>query len=226
MALQRETALRLRRELRRSLLALLMVGVTTIIAYALIRYFEVRRGSVLYLVPVMLAGWHLGLIPALVAAVAGVLWSGYFFYSPFYSYFLARPAEILNLTLFMIVGVVTSHLASRAKHHAELARKRENEMSDLYAFSRRLAAAPSAAEIYLAIEEYVANLVQRNVVLFEAGTGTREISPDPSAVPEEMRSAIAEIRSGTLLATTIEDQTGNTWFIRRVSQRTLDFGVI
>ena len=118
----------------------------------------------------MLAGWHLGLIPALVAAVAGVLWSGYFFYSPFYSYFLARPTEILNLVLFMVVGVVTSHLANRMKQQTELARKRENEMSDLYAFSRRLAAAPSAAEIYLAIEEYVANLVQRNVVLFEAGS--------------------------------------------------------
>ena len=54
------------------------------------------------------------------------------------------------------------------KQQTELARKRENEMSDLYAFSRRLAAAPSAADIYLAIEEYVANLVQRKVVLFGA----------------------------------------------------------
>ena len=224
MALQRETVLRLRRELRGILLALLMVAATTIVAYALYRYLDVRRGSVLYLIPVMLAGWHLGLIPAVVAAIAGVLWSGYFFYSPFYSYFLARPTEILNLVLFMVVGVVTSHLASRAKHHAELARKRENEMSDLYAFSRRLAAAPSAAEIYLAIEEYVANLVQRNVMLFEAGSGND--LPDQSAVPEEMRAAIAEIQRGDMPATTIEDKSGNTWFIRRVSQRTPDFGVI
>ena len=224
MALQRETVLRIRRELRGILLALLMVAATTIVAYALTHYLDVRRGSVLYLIPVMLAGWHLGLIPAVVAAIAGVLWSGYFFYSPFYSYFLARPTEILNLALFMVVGMVTSHLASRAKHHAELARKRENEMSDLYAFSRRLAAAPSAAEIYLAIEEYLANLVQRNVMLFEAGSANNP--PDLSAVPEEMRAAIGEIQRGGTLATTIEDKSGNTWFIRRVSQRTPDFGVI
>ena len=224
MALQQETVLRLRHELRGILLALLMVAATTIVAYALTHYLDVRRGSVLYLIPVMLAGWHLGLIPAVVAAIAGVLWSGYFFYSPFYSYFLARPTEILNLTLFMVVGMVTSHLASRAKHHAELARRRENEMSDLYAFSRRLAAAPSAAEIYLAIEEYLANLVQRNVMLFEAGSANNP--PDLSAVPEEMRPAIGEIQRGGTLATTIEDKSGNTWFIRRVSQRTPDFGVI
>ena len=81
-----------RRELRGSALALVMVAATTLVAYVLIQSFDVRRGSVIYLLPVMLAGWHLGLVPALVAAVAGVLWSGYFFFSPFYS-LLPRAAE-------------------------------------------------------------------------------------------------------------------------------------
>ena len=145
MAQQTSSAWRpgvLRRELRGIVLALLMVAATTVIAYGLIKYIGVRRGSVIYLIPVLLAGWHLGLIPSLVAAVAGVLWSGYFFFAPFYSYFLARPSEILNLALFMVVAVVTSHLANSMKKQTELARKRENEVSDLYAFSRRVAAAP------------------------------------------------------------------------------------
>src|SRR4051812_48658324 len=133
-----------RRELRGVAIALLLVGATTVIAWALIRYLDLRRGSVIYLLPVMLAGWRLGLLPALVAAVAGVLWSGYFFYSPFYTYYLARPSEIVNLVLFMIVALVTSHLANSMKRQTELARKHENEVSDLYAFSRKLAAAPSA----------------------------------------------------------------------------------
>src|SRR5262249_16505443 len=70
------------RDLRGSAIALVMVAVTTLVVYALTQSLEVRRGSVIYLLPVLLAGWHLGLIPALVAAVAGVLWSGYFFFSP------------------------------------------------------------------------------------------------------------------------------------------------
>src|SRR5262245_14100287 len=97
-----------RRELRGSALALLMVAATTLVAYVLIQYLDVRRGSVIYLLPVLLAGWHLGLIPALVAAVAGVLWSGYFFFSPYYTFYLARPNEILNLLLFMVLAVVSS----------------------------------------------------------------------------------------------------------------------
>src|SRR5262245_65585514 len=172
MACQWRSALRadaIMRELRGVAIALLMVAATTVVAWGLIRYLDVRRGSSIYLVPVLRAGWHLGRIPALAAAVAGVLWSGYFFYSPFYTYFVARPAEMINLTLFMIVALVTSHLANSMKQQAELARKRENQMSDLYAFSRQLAAAPTAADIYRAIEEHLASLVQRRVLLFGAG---------------------------------------------------------
>jgi two-component system sensor histidine kinase KdpD len=210
------------RELRGIALALLMVAATTVVAWALIRYLDVRRGSVIYLLPVLLAGWHLGLVPALAAAVAGVLWSGYFFYSPFYTYFLARPSEILNLVLFMVVALVTSHLANSMKRQTELAHKRENQMSDLYAFSRRLAAAPTATAIYHAIEEHLAALVQRKVVLFGAGDSD-DYAED---VPEPVRAAITSIRRGTTFATTVGDDTGNTWLVRRVSQRTPDFGVI
>src|SRR5258708_35457537 len=137
-----------RRELRGSVIALAMVAVTTVVVYGLTQSLEVRRGSVIYLLPVLLAGWHLGLIPALVAAIAGVLWSGYFFFSPYYSFYLSRPNEILNLLLFMVVAGVTSHLANSMKQQTELAKKREHEIGNLYAFSRRLAADPSPPRTY------------------------------------------------------------------------------
>jgi two-component system sensor histidine kinase KdpD len=124
----------------------------------------------------------------------------------------------------MVVAVVTSHLANSMKRQTEIAHKRENEMSDLYAFSRRLAAVSSAADIYLAIEEHLAKLVQRKVVVF--GTGTGDAKPDDAAVPESVRAAIADVQLGSTVATTIADGTGNTWLVRRVSQRTPDFGVI
>src|SRR5262245_7455385 len=214
-----------RRELRGIVIALVLVAATALVSFLLIRYLDVRRGSVIFLLPVLLAGWHLGLIPALVAAVAGVLWSGYFFFSPYYSYYLSRPNEILNLALFMIVAVVVSHLANSMKRQTEIARKRENEVSDLYAFSRRLAAAHSADEIYTAIEEHLASLVRRKVVLFGA-TGGRagRVTPDERAVPERVRAEVA--RAHSTLGTTVDDGTGNIWLVRRVSQKTADFGVI
>jgi two-component system sensor histidine kinase KdpD len=214
----------IRRETRGMTIALLMVAATTTISWTLIYYLEIRRGSVIYLLPVLLAGWHLGLVPALTAAVAGVLWSGYFFYAPFYTYFVARPSEILNLVLFMAVAVVTSHLANSMKRQTELARKHENEMSDLYAFSRRLAAAPTASDIYRAIEEHLANLVQRRVVLF--GAGDDDESVDDPNVPEPVRTAIEGIRQSSDVSTTVADGSGSVWLVRPVSERTPDVGVI
>jgi two-component system, OmpR family, sensor histidine kinase KdpD len=216
---------RVRRELRGSVIALAMVAVTTVVVYALTQSLEVRRGSAVYLLPVLLAGWHLGLIPALVAAVAGVLWSGYFFFSPYYTFYLARPNEIVNLLLFMVVAVVTSHLANSMKTQKELAQRREKEVGDLYAFSRRLAAASSAADIYLAIEQHLASLVQRKVVLFGAGSD-REAKAEHGALSRRVRDAIAEVQTGRTLATTVDDGAGDIWLVRRVSQKNADFGVI
>jgi two-component system sensor histidine kinase KdpD len=216
---------RVRRELRGSLIALGMVGVATVVVYALTQSLEVRRGSAVYLLPVLLAGWHLGLIPALVAAVAGVLWSGYFFFSPYYTFYLARPNEIVNLLLFMVVAVVTSHLANSMKTQKEIAQRREKEMGDLYAFSRRLASASSAADIYLAIEQHLASLVQRKVVLFGAGSD-RDAKAEHGALSQRVRDAIAEVQTGRMLATTVDDGAGDIWLVRRVSQKNADFGVI
>ncbi len=210
-----------KRELRGIAIALLLIGVTTIAAWSMVSYLGIRRGSVIYMLSVMLAGWRLGLIPALVAAVSGVVCSGLMFYTT------AQPSELVDLSVFLIVALVASHLANSMKRQTELARKRENEMSDLYAFSRRLAAAPSAAEIYRAIEDHLATLAQRRVVLFGSGGADAEGSkPSEPAVPERVRAAIADVQSGSSIEANVGDNSGDIWLVRRVSQKTPDFGVI
>src|ERR1700692_1172872 len=202
----------LRREMRGIAIALLMVAVTTAVAMFLRHYVGILRGAVLYLVPVMLAGYQFGVIPALIAAVAGVVLSGYVYFAQLYSFKVASPQEALNLLLFMVVAVVVSHLSSQAKQHIIIARKRERQMSDLYAFSRRLAMAPSAAEIFVAIQEHLANLVQRKVVLLGAAdAGTAD------GGPETRRAAVTRVEHDEALERTVEDVTGNVWLILRVS---------
>ena len=211
----------MRREMRGIAIALLFVAVTTAVALFLRHYVGILRGAVLYLVPVMLAGYQFGVIPALVTAVAGVLLSGYLYFSQFYSFKVASPQEALNLILFMVVAVVISHLSSQAKKHIIIARKREREMSDLYAFSRRLAMAPSAAEIFVAIQEHLANLVQRKVVLL--GAADAGVASD---VPETVRAAVTRVEHDEGLERTVDDGKGNIWLIRRVSPKTPDFGLV
>ena len=207
--------------LRGIAIAFLMVAATTVVALLLREYLGILRGSVLYLVPVMLAGYQLGVIPALFAAIAGVVLSGYLFFAQLYSFRVASPQEILNLVLFMVVAVVVSHLANQAKQHTTIARRREREMSDLYAFSRRLAAAPGAAEIFIAIQDHLAHLVQRRVVLLgaaEPGNG--------DDVPENVRREVSRVENVEGLERIVDDGKGNNWLIRRVSPKTPDFGVV
>jgi two-component system, OmpR family, sensor histidine kinase KdpD len=215
-----------KRELRGIALAIVLIALTTLLADALVHYLGIRRGTVIYLLTVLICGWQLGLLPALVAAVAGVLGSAFLFYNP-----NAQPSELLDLALFLIVALVTSHLANSMKQTTEIARKREREMSDLYAFSRQLAAAPSAADIYRAIEDHLATHAQRKVALFVPGSPDphKEAAPDQrgdTAVPERVRAAIAEVQGGNSIEANVTDDTGNVWHVRRVSQKTPDFGVI
>ena len=175
----------MQREMRGIGIALLFVAATTACAILLRHYVGILRGAVLYLVPVMLAGYNLGVFPAIFTAIAGVLISGYLYFAPLYSFQVASPQEVLNLLLFMVIAVVVSHLSSVAKKNINIARKREQEMTDLYAFSRRLAAAPSAAEIFVAIQDHLANLVQRKVVLL----GAADAGGDGD-VPDIVRSAV------------------------------------
>ena len=212
----------IKREVRGIVLALLLVAATTVVVDSLVTYMGIRRGSVIYLLAVLVSGWRFGLLPAMLAAVAGVLSSAYLFYSP-----NNQRSEFLDLALFLIVALVASHVANSMKRQTELARKREKEMSDLYAFSRRLAAAPAAPEIYRAIEDHLSTHAQRKVVLFGAGSPEAgENQPGDAAVPGQVRAAITDVQRGHSVEANVTDDTGNVWHVRRVSQKTPDFGVI
>src|ERR1700728_1090842 len=210
----------MQREMRGILIALLFVAVTTAVAILLRHYVGILRGAVLYLVPVMLAGYNLGVFPAIFTAIAGVIISGYLYFAPLYSFQVASPQEVLNLLLYMVIAVVVSHLSSVAKKNINIARKREQEMTDLYAFSRRLAAAPSAAEIFVAIQDHLTNLVQRKVVLL----GAADAGGDGD-VPESLRSAVTRAEHDEGLEQIVQDA-NDTWLIRRVSPKTPDVGLV
>jgi two-component system sensor histidine kinase KdpD len=213
--------------MRGILLALLMVAMATVVVLLLTQFLDIRRGSVIYLVPVLIAGSRLGLVPSLVAAVAGVLLSGYFFFTPFYGFYITRPNEILNMTLFMVVAFVTSHLANSIRKQTELARRREDEVAELYAFSRRLAAATTPADIYDAIQFHIARLVQRPVVLFRTPTdhdGRGDL--DEPHVPDAVKAEIATVQKASAAGKVIPDGAGGNWLVRRVSQQNPDLGII
>ena len=83
------------------------------------------------------------------------------------------PQHLIELPLFVFVAIVTGHLATNLRRQADLARRRETEVQDLYAFSRRLAAAHTASDIYTAIREHLASIIGRRTILFETAAARR-----------------------------------------------------
>jgi two-component system sensor histidine kinase KdpD len=222
---------RIRKELPGILLTLAMVGVVTVAVYSAVSEVGLEHGSVLYLVPVLVAATRWGVVAAIVAAVGGALASAFLFYPPLYSFRIRDPQEILNLVLFVAVAIVVSQLATRLRRQLELARQREIDMRDLYAFSRRLAVAFDVSDIHAAIEDHLANVMQRKVVLF---AGAREASASGGhhaglTVPPQVLAEVIGAASGRRdLATgaTIAADSGETWLVRAVSPKNLEFGVI
>lgn len=220
-----------RKEMRGILPTLGMVALVTAFVYFIIVETGLGHGSVVYLIPVVIAATRWGVVSAVVAAICGVLASAFFFYPPRYSFRIADPHGVINLILFIFVAVVVSHLASQLKRQLETARQREVDLRDLYAFSRRLAVAYDVSEIHAAIEDHLAAVLQRKVVLF---AGARDASALPGrhagvAVPALVLADVAEVAAGRRDARsgeTVTTDSGDFWLIRAVSAKSSEFGVI
>jgi two-component system, OmpR family, sensor histidine kinase KdpD len=222
---------RLRKELRGILLTLILVGIATGVIELITRELGFTRGTVIYLIPVVIAATRWGIVSALFAAVIGVMATAYFFFPPYYSLHIRDPQEVINLILFIFVAVVVSQLATRLKRQLETARQREIDLRDLYAFSRRLAVAFDVSDIHAAIEDHLTTVMQRKVVLF-AGNRDAIVASGRRAgvsVPEPVLDEVAEVATGRREAksgVTVTVASGDIWLIRPVSPKSSEFGVI
>ena len=211
--------------------SLILVAVVTVGLMILDYFYALRHVSIIYLIPVIIAATKLGVVAAIVAAVGGIGASAFFFYPPIYSFHVADPQQLIELPLFILVAIVTGHLANSLRRQADLARRRESEVQDLYAFSRRLAAAHTASDIYTAIREHLAAMIGRRTILLETPPrgGVGATLPDAAAVPEQvtreteaMAGAGKDGRNGSV----VRDGEGHAWLVRPVSANSADFGVL
>jgi two-component system sensor histidine kinase KdpD len=220
----------MRQELRGMFLTLLLVAATTLLIFGIIELVGLTRGSILYLIPVLVASIRWGLPQALFAAVCGVIASAYFFFPPLYTLRIRDPQEIINLVLYVLTAFVVSQLATRLKKQLEMARQREIDMRDLYAFSRRLAVAFDVGDIHAAIEDHLTSVMQRQLVLFAAARDASGSSRRAGVtIPDKVRAEVIEVanerrdpNAGNMVAT----GNGEIWLVRAVSPKSSEFGVI
>jgi two-component system, OmpR family, sensor histidine kinase KdpD len=211
--------------------SLLLVGITTIALLIAEQFFSLRHLILVYLVPVVIAATNLGMVPAVIAAIASGGATVFFFYPPIYSFLIEDPQHLVELLLFGFVAIVTGLLATNLKRKADLARRSETEVRELYTFSRRLLAAHTTSDIYTAIREHLASITGYRTILFEIvarGGGSATLYTE-GPVPEQVKRAaelLVEGRKGSGKGSVVEDGEGRVWLVRSIPGKGGDFGVL
>ena len=208
--------------------SLACVCVATVVLLMLDRVLPFNLLPVIYLIPVVIAATRWGTWPAIAAALAGGASADFFFFTPFYSFTMDNPQEVVDLLLFLFVAFVSSHLASRLRSEKEALRRRETELQYLCDFSRRLAACFTIPDLVSAIREYLAHTLGPQAAFFVARADgcieTPPIGAPPLEVEERVGSMIAKI--GLPAYTILDEPTGSVWLLRAVYSEATVHGVI
>jgi two-component system sensor histidine kinase KdpD len=213
------------------LISLAYVAAVTACLFGARGLIALDHAALAYLIPVIVATTRWGILPAVIAAMAGAACSAFFFYPPIYDFRVYDPEHVADLLLFAFVAVITGQLANSVREHVNAARQREEEIKALYFFSRRLAAASGPADMHAAIQEHLSAITGCRVVLLAAGAG----QPHPEAshqwhqLPPAVQGAVAEIagtRRGDNDAPLVDAATGASWLVRSLSQRSSAVGML
>jgi two-component system sensor histidine kinase KdpD len=218
-------------ELRGVAAAVVLVLLTDIILIGLRGIGILTPTAITFVLSTLIAAIRWGMLAGTVTAIGGIISLTTLFYSPFYTFDPVGRSRPLILLFFLVVGLIISYLGARTRRHAATAIKRESEIRELYAFSQRLSATNSPAGMFDAMQNHLATLVGRKVLLFDS-RGTLDDKSErlnsidiPNVVIESVgrTQALGAEASKEIV---VDDGRGSVWLVRPVSANAADFGVI
>jgi two-component system sensor histidine kinase KdpD len=199
---------------RRYALSIGGVALASLILAQLSAALQVANIAVLYLLVVLLIATTIGMGPALLASVLAFLGFNYFFVEPLHSFQVNTAQDNLRLLTFLVVAVIGSSLAGRAREQANAAARSAQELAALYDFSQALSAEVELERILPLVAQTVTKLLNVpacSVLLYDSGGRLAERAAAGVAGPEPQRRIDAFLRIGPRVLGAL-----------RVTQRALD----
>lgn len=126
---------RLRRAIGGQLAALVAA---TLLVMLLERGLGVRQASSVYLLAVASVAIAFGSVAAVGTAIGAFLTYNFLFVSPYYTFTVGEPNEIVTLLLLLVLGLVISELTGAARGRAEAAMRSEREARATAEIARRI----------------------------------------------------------------------------------------
>jgi two-component system sensor histidine kinase KdpD len=151
--------------LRPCVVALVAVAAALGVAWLLQPAAGLDSVDLVFLTAIIAVAARCGLWPSLLGCLASVLAYNVFFIPPLYTLAVADPANLVTLLVFLLVAVVTSNLAARARTEALAAQRRAETTEALYAFSREIAGIVALDDLLRATARQIASMLRLRAVL-------------------------------------------------------------
>lgn len=131
------------REFGWSALLVLVATIAGLLLKPAIGYMAV---GLLYLFTVLLGSMVLSRWPLLLAAALTALAWNFLFITPFYTFYISNVHDLFLFFLYFVVALVMGHLSARLRQREQSERRREEQATALYNFSRDIVRSRSLAE--------------------------------------------------------------------------------
>jgi K+-sensing histidine kinase KdpD len=131
----------------RYLAAIAMTALATVVAVGADSKVAIPNLSLVFVVPVIVAGVSLGLGPSLCSAILGALAFNFFLTEPRYSLAVDDPANIWAIGLLFVVGLIASGVAFTSHRRAAEAALLRKQATVLQGYSRDVVAADNMKAI-------------------------------------------------------------------------------
>jgi K+-sensing histidine kinase KdpD len=134
-------------QLMRYLAAIAMTALATVVAVGVDSKVTIPNLSLVFVVPVIVAGVSLGLGPSLCSAILGALAFNFFLTEPRYSLAVDDAANIWAIGLLFVVGLIASSVAFTSHRRASEAALLRRQAAVLQGYSRDVVAADDTKAI-------------------------------------------------------------------------------
>jgi K+-sensing histidine kinase KdpD len=186
----------------RYLAAIAMTALATVVAVGADAKVAIPNLSLVFVVPVIVAGVSLGLGPSLCSAILGALAFNFFLTEPRYSLAVDDPANIWAIGLLFIVGLITSGVAFTSHRRAAEAALLRRQATVLQGYSRDLVAADNTKAIVSITAQALAALFRVPVVVMlvtEDRVVFLEKVGDVEPQEAELEAARSSLATGTVV---------------------------
>ena len=186
----------------RYLASFAMTAVATVVAVGVDRTVTIPNLSLVFVVPVIIAGVSLGLGPSLCSAILGALAFNFFLTEPRYSLAVDDPANIWAIGLLFVVGLIVSGVAFTSRQRAAEAALLRRQATVLQGYSRDLVAADNTKAIVSITSQALAALFQVPAAVMLVTEGRvvfLERSGDVEPNEAELEAARSSLATGTVV---------------------------